>query len=135
MNWAPLSEAAAPIFGHALAAFAALVLGAFQLALKKGGRRHVYLGYLWAGLMFYIALSGLFIHELRVWGRFSPIHLLSFGTMIGVIVAIYRARKGQYRHHKYAMILTYAMALVITFFFTFWPGRVMYHVFFGSGAS
>jgi uncharacterized membrane protein len=65
------------VASHAVAAIAALLLGAVQLAAPKGTLPHRTLGYVWAGLMLYIAASGFWIHELQVWGRWSPIHLLS----------------------------------------------------------
>tara|TARA_B100000214_G_scaffold306732_1_gene237827 strand:- start:247 stop:411 length:165 start_codon:yes stop_codon:yes gene_type:complete len=44
-----------PIPSHALAAIAAMVLGAAQLASAKGTARHRTLGRAWVGLMSYVA--------------------------------------------------------------------------------
>ena len=46
-----------PIPSHALAAIAAVVLGAAQLAFAKGTARHQTLGWAWVGLMSYVAAS------------------------------------------------------------------------------
>jgi len=132
MNPAPLVEAAAPIPFHALAAFAAAALGAAQLWRPKGGRIHRQLGYLWVVLMAGVAISGLFIHEIRMFGWFSPIHLLSLLTLASLWVAISRARRRDIKGHRLVMILLFWLALGLTGIFTFWPGRVMHEVLFGA---
>jgi len=132
INPAPLLDAAAPIPLHALAAFAAAGLGAAQLWWPKGGRLHHRLGYLWVALMAGVAISGLFIHELRMVGPFSPIHILSLLTLASLWVAISRARRHDIAGHRRVMILLFWLALVLTGAFTFWPGRVMHMVLFGG---
>ena len=128
----PLFQAAAPIPFHALAALAAAGLGAMQLWRPKGGRLHRQLGYLWAALMAGVAISGLFIHELRMVGPFSPIHLLSLITLASLWIAISRARRRDIAGHRRVMLLLFWLALVLTGAFTFWPGRVMHQVLFGA---
>jgi uncharacterized membrane protein len=71
---APLLAAPQPIPIHAVLALGALVAGAVQFALPKGTQLHRALGWLWVGLMATVAISGLFIHELRLLGPFSPVH-------------------------------------------------------------
>ena len=127
----PLLNAAPPIPFHALAALAAAGLGAVQLWRPKGGRLHRQLGYLWVALMAGVAISGLFIHELRMAGPFSPIHLLSLITLASLWVAVSRARHRDIAGHRRVMILLFWLALVLTGLFTFWPGRVMHGVIFG----
>ena len=128
----PLFQAAAPIPPHAPAALAAAGLGAVQLWRRKGGRLHRQLGYLWAALMAGVALSGLFIHELRMIGPFSPIHLLSLITLASLWIAISRARRRDIAGHRRVMLLLFWLALVLTGAFTFWPGRVMHQALFGA---
>ena len=93
---------------------------------------HRRLGYLWAALMTGVAISGLFIHELRMVGPFSPIHLLSLITLASLWVAISRARRRDIAGHRRVMLLLFWLALVLTGAFTFWPGRVMHQVLFGA---
>jgi uncharacterized membrane protein len=131
INPAPLLEAAPPIPFHALVALAAAGLGAVQLWRPKGGRMHRRLGYLWVALMAGVAISGLFIHELRMVGRFSPIHLLSLVTLASLWIAVSRARRRDIAGHRRVMILLFWLALVLTGLFTFWPGRVMHMALFG----
>ena len=70
-----------PILLHVLGAMLAIMLGAAQLSMKKGGAVHMLLGRVWVGLMLVVAGSSFFIHEIRLWGEYSPIHLLSLWTI------------------------------------------------------
>ena len=65
-----------PIPLHALGAMLAIMLGAAQLSMKKGGAVHMLLGRVWVGQMLVVAGSSFFIHEIRLWGAYSPIHQL-----------------------------------------------------------
>lgn len=132
MSLDPLLAEGFAVASHASAAIAALLLGAVQLAAPKGTLPHRTLGYVWAGLMLYIATSGFWIHELQLWGRWSPIHLLSILVIVTVPLAVWRAHRHQVTAHKRGMIALYALALVVTGLFTLWPGRVMHTVLFGS---
>ena len=73
----------------------------------------------------------IFIHKLNLWGKYSPIHLLSIWVIICVVFGLYFARTGNIKRHKIFMIWTYWLALILTGFFTFYPGRVMNIMFFG----
>ena len=119
------------IFGHALAAIAALALGAAQLASAKGTAQHKALGYLWVLLMAGVALSSFFIHEIRTIGRFSPIHLLSILTLFSLAWAVQSARAGEIVRHRIIMLSLFFFALVVTGAFTLLPGRIMHAVLFG----
>ena len=111
--------------------YAAFVLGVVQLAAPKGTIPHRLFGWLWAALMLTVAISSFFIHELRLWGMWSPIHLLSVFTLIMLPLAIFHARRQDVRRHQRAMIGLFAGALVIAGIFTFLPGRIMHAVLFG----
>ena len=120
----------APIPSHALAAMAAVIIGGAQLASAKGTPQHRALGWIWVGLMGYVAGSSFFISELRLWGAFSPIHLLSIWTLLSLVMSVYYARQGNILQHKIWMVLLYVLALLVTGVFTLWPGRVMHSVLF-----
>jgi len=94
-----LFEQASPIPHHALAAFAAVIIGAVQLWMRKGGRAHRIMGYLWVTLMAIVALSSFFIHKIRLVGAFSPIHLLSH---LHALVPLYGDPRGERSAHKCA---------------------------------
>ena len=131
MTLAPLLAASPAIQLHAFAALAAFALGAVQLAAPKGTIPHRLFGWLWAGLMLTVVVSSFFIHEIRLWGRWSPIHLLSVFTLIMLPLAVWAARRHDVRRHQRAMVGLFAGALVIAGIFTFMPGRIMHAVLFG----
>ena len=131
MTLAPLLAASPAIQIHAVAALAAFALGAVQLAAPKGTIPHRLFGWVWAGLMLTVVLTSFFIHEIRLWGPWSPIHLLSIFTLVMLPLAVLRARRHDVRRHQRAMIGLFAGALVIAGIFTFMPGRIMHAVLFG----
>ena len=131
MTLAPLLAASAVIQCHAFAAIAAFALGAVQLAAPKGTIPHRLFGWLWASLMLAVILTSFFIHEIRLWGPFSPIHLLSVATLIILPLAVLRARRHQVERHRRAMTGLFVGALAIAGVFTFLPGRIMHEVLFG----
>ena len=120
-----------PIPLHAIAAIVAIIIGAIQLCIKKGGFIHKILGRLWIGLMLLVSFSSFFIHKIELWGRYSPIHILSLWTIFSVGLAIYYARVGNIKRHKQVMTALYGFALILTGVFTLLPGRVMHQVIFG----
>jgi uncharacterized membrane protein len=132
MNFAPLTHAPLAIQLHAYAAMAAFALGVVQLAGVKGTTRHRALGYTWVALMLVVALSSFWIHDMRVWGPWSPIHLLSIMALVMLPLAIYFARIHRVRGHKLTMLGLFAGALVIAGIFTLVPGRIMHKVLFGG---
>lgn len=131
MSLEPLLAAGPVVYTHAFAAIAAAVLGVVQFAAPKGTLPHRSLGYLWAFLMLWVAGSSLFIHGIRMIGPFSPIHILSVITLIGVPMAVWAARKGRITTHAKAMKGYMLWALLVAGIFTFYPGRLMYQVVFG----
>jgi uncharacterized membrane protein len=132
MTLAPLLHAPAVIRFHAAFAFAAIGLGAVQFLAPKGTLPHRTIGWAWATLMMLVAGSSLFIHTIRTWGPWSPIHLLSLFTLAVVPVAVWRARRHDVRSHRQAMIWIFVLALVVTGLFTLAPGRIMNKVVFGG---
>lgn len=132
MSFAPLLAAAPVIQLHAFAAIAALMLGIGQLVAPKGTGVHRFVGLVWAGLMLVVAVSSLWIHDLRVWGPWSPIHLLSLFVIAAVPAAVFAARRHQVARHRRAMIQLFFFALVVAGVFTLLPGRIMHAVVFGG---
>jgi uncharacterized membrane protein len=132
MNLAPLTSAPLAIQLHAYAALAAFALGVVQLTRMKGTWSHRRLGYVWIGLMLVVALSSFWIQEMRVWGPWSPIHLLSILTLVMLPLGLWYARRHMVRGHKLTMLGLFAGALVIAGIFTLAPGRIMHRVVFGG---
>lgn len=131
MTLAPLLQAAPAIQLHAFAAMTAFALGVVQLAAPKGTLPHRTLGWIWVVLMLGVSVSAFFIHQLRLWGAWSPIHLLAIFTLTMLPVAVWAAHRHQVNRHRRAMIGIFLGALVIAGLFTFVPGRIMHAVVFG----
>ena len=127
----PLFNEAQPIPLHAIAAMIAVIFGGLQFYMEKGGPIHKLLGWTWVGLMLFVSVSSFFIHEIKMWGAYSPIHLLSLLTILVLGLAVYFVRAGNIKRHKRAMASLYGLALIVAGIFTFMPGRVMHEVAFG----
>jgi uncharacterized membrane protein len=132
MSLQPLLNAAPAIQIHAFAAMAAFALGIVQLVAPKGTLPHRTLGYIWVTLMVVVAGTSFWIHDLRMWGPWSAIHLLSIFTLAMLPLAVLHARKHRVTQHRNAMIAMFAGALLIAGLFTFLPGRIMHAVVFGN---
>ena len=132
MSLAPLLNASAAIQIHAFAAIAAFALGIVQLSAPKGTLPHRTVGWVWVALMLVVAVSAFWIHEIRLWGEWSPIHLLAIFTLVMLPRAVMHAHGHRVQAHRNAMISIFVGALVIAGFFTFMPGRIMHQVLFGS---
>jgi uncharacterized membrane protein len=132
MTLAPLLNASPTIQIHAFAAMAALVVGAVQFSAPKGTLPHRTIGALWVLLMLVVSISSFFIHTIRLWGPWSPIHLLSIFTLCALPLAVLYAHRHSVKRHRLAMISIYTGGLVIAGLFTFVPGRIMHAVLFGS---
>ena len=131
MSLAPLLDAAPQIPLHAFAAMAAFVLGLIQFAAPKGTLPHRTIGWIWVALMALVAGSSFWIHQIRLLGPFSPIHLLSIFTLLTVPLGVWKAHRHEIADHRRMMILIFSGALVIAGLFTLLPGRIMYTVVFG----
>ncbi len=132
MSLAPLLDAAPAIPLHAFAAMAAFVLGSIQLAAPKGTLPHRTLGWIWVILMLVVAGSSFWIHQIRLLGPWSPIHLLSVFSPVMLVVGMTAARSHNVRSHKFTMIGIFFGALLIAGLFTLMPGRIMHAVIFGN---
>jgi uncharacterized membrane protein len=132
VSLAPLLNASPVIQVHAFSAMAAFALGIVQLTAPKGTLPHRSVGWLWVALLTVVAVSSFWIHQLKIVGPFSPIHLLSIFVLVMLPIAVTRARHHRIREHRRAMIGLFSGALVIAGLFTFWPGRIMYKVLFGN---
>ena len=131
MSFAPLLDAAPAIPVHAFAAMAAFALGIVQFAAPKGTLPHRTVGWIWVGLMAVVAASSFWIHEIRLLGPWSPIHLLSIFTLVMLPVAVVAARGHNVTPSPHDDDRHFLGALVIAGLFTFVPGRIMHAVVFG----
>ena len=131
MSLDPLRAAPLLIQIHAFAALSAFALGIFQLTAPKGTTRHRITGWIWVGLMTIIVVTSFGIHDMRTWGLWSPIHLLSVFTAVMLPLSVRHARRHRVKQHRAAMIWMFVGALIVAGVFTLWPGRIMHEVLFG----
>jgi uncharacterized membrane protein len=131
MNLAPLLDAAPAIRVHAFAAMSAFALGVVQLAAPKGTLPHRTLGWIWVALMLVVSVTAFFIHQIRLWGQWSPIHLLAIFTLVMLPVAVVAAHRHDVARHRRVMTGLFVGALVVAGIFTLAPGRIMHAVVFG----
>jgi len=106
----------------------AFLLGVVQLAAPKGTLPHRTLGWLWICLMLSVAVSSFWIHQIRLVGPWSPIHLLSIFTLVVLPIGAWMAHRHRVADHRRIMILIFSGALVIAGLFTFVPGADHAHV-------
>jgi uncharacterized membrane protein len=119
MSLAPLLNAAPAIPLHAFA------------AAPKGTLPHRTIGWIWEGLMAAGAVSSFWIHQIRLVGPWSPIHLLSIFTLLVLPLGVWRAHRHRVADHRRIMFLVFSGALVVAGLFTLLPGRIMHAVVFG----
>jgi len=132
MSLAPLLNAATAIQLHAFAAMSAFALGLVQFAAPKGTLPHRTVGWIWVALMTVVGVSAFFIHELRLWGPWSPIHLLAIFTLVMLPIGVWNAHRHRVPQHRKTMIGIFIGGLLIAGLFTFVPGRIMHAVMFGG---
>jgi uncharacterized membrane protein len=112
------------ILAHLLTIILGLALTIPLLLQKRGTQVHRTLGWAWTVSMLSTAVISLFIHESGS-GLFSPIHLLSLLTIVGVPLTIFAARRHRVAAHRLGIRMAVTGALLIAGFFTFPFGRMM----------
>jgi uncharacterized membrane protein len=132
MTLTPLLEADWVIQLHTYAAMAAFAIGCVQLAGPKGTGVHRLRGWIWVGLMTVVAATGFGIHELQMFGIWSPIHILSIVVLVTLPYAVLAARRHDVKAHRSATLQLFFLALIGAGAFTFLPGRIMHAVAFGG---
>jgi len=120
---------------HVVAALIALVLGVVMFSRRKGGKAHKNLGKFWVVMMVVVALSSFFINLLRVWGPFSPIHLLSVFTLGSLVWAVYMIRKGNIQAHEMTMKGLFVGGLLVAGGLTFSRDLLMNRIFLSPHLS
>lgn len=126
MSSIPLFNASFAVLFHVATVVPAALIGAWLLARPKGTRLHRLLGRIWIGLMAATALSTFFIHEIRLVGDFSPIHLISVYVLSGCVLAVRSARRRDIAAHRGHVAGMYLGGIVVAGAFTFLPGRIMH---------
>jgi uncharacterized membrane protein len=130
MSVNPILDASNAIIVHTLTASFALILGPFVFTPKRRGKLHKTLGYCWITSLCVAACSSFFVHEIRLAGPFSPIHILSVVTLIGLARGLLYIRQGNVKAHQRTMLSLYWLGVLAAGIFTMLPGRIMNDVLF-----
>lgn len=115
---------------HLVAALIAIAVATLQIVGPKGTTFHRVIGWSWVIVMFTVAVSSFFIRQINH-GTFSFIHVLSGLTLIALPILVLAARRRDIKRHRAQAYQLYIGALLIAGVFTFLPGRLMWHIFFG----
>src|SRR5258708_5888009 len=111
MTLAPLLSADPAIQFHAFAAMTAFGLGLVQLAAPKGTLPHRTIGWIWVALMLVVSVSAFFIHQIRLWGPWSPIHLLVIFTLVILPIAVCHPHRHEVHKHRNTIVSTFLAPL------------------------
>jgi uncharacterized membrane protein len=121
---------------HIGSTLAALILGAWMLAARKGTLNHRRVGWVWVVLMGVAALSSLLIAPrsafLGVTGL-SPIHVLTLVTIASLVAGIWAIRRRNRRGHQITMTVLYVGGCVVAGAFTLLPGRMLGNLLWHQG--
>jgi uncharacterized membrane protein len=135
MTLAPLLQAPLAVRVHVATVVPAFLIGTYLIFFsRKGAPHHRALGYIYLALMTVTAIAALFIHILMPnspFFGFSPVHLFSALTLLGVVRALQAARSHNIAQHRYAMLGVYIGGILIAGSLTFLPGRIMHAVVVG----
>ena len=131
LGFAPTPPAAreVAVIVHLATVLPSLPLGLYLFLARKGGARHRLLGRIWMALMAVTAVAALFIRHLND-GEFSPIHLASVVTLVGIPLAINAARQRRIAAHRAHLLAMFIGALLVSGVLSFLPGRIMWHWLF-----
>jgi uncharacterized membrane protein len=117
---------------HIAIVMLALGLGAVQMALPKGDRRHRLLGYGWLAVMAALSITGLLI-QLEP-GHVTLVHRISSGFAIANLVltpvVIWSARTGRRRLHR-GLAMTFFGNMLFSGLMAFIPFRAIGLLVFG----
>lgn len=128
-DFAPFALAPLLVKAHLVTVAIAFIGGPIQFAMPKGTAAHRVVGWIWVTAMFSTAVISLFIRDINH-GAFSPIHLFSLMTLIGVPLAVWLAVSGRVASHARAMRGLY-IGLLIAGITVVAPGRLVWDMFFG----
>ena len=115
------------VFFHLVTAFAALIIGGFVLARRKGTASHKALGWTWVVLMGSTAIASAFIRDYRIpnVAGITPIHAFTVLAAVTLPQGIWHIRRGNVAAHRSSMRGLYLGACVLAGIFTLLPGRFL----------
>jgi uncharacterized membrane protein len=131
MFWELIAREPFAIKIHLATVIPAFFLGTWLIFLsRKGSHYHRIFGSVYLALMTVTSIAAIFIKSLNP-GHLSWIHIFVPVTLFGVVSAIWRIRRKDVKGHQRAMLGVYFGGLIVAGSLTFYPGRLMYRLFFG----
>ena len=128
MTLEPLINSAIPISHHTVAGVLATLVGVAQLWLTKGTVLHRRLGYVWVGLIVFVALTGFFIFETEVAPPFNYLSKPLSGLVLVMLWwGIRLGRAGKIKEHRHTMIQLFWLTMLIGLL-TIQPGRIVHQM-------
>ncbi len=118
---------------HATVAILGFFVGGYAMVARKGTARHKRVGRIFALLALSTAATSFFIHEIRLWGLWSPIHLLSIYTIWMIWRGVSLIRQGDMNGHLSHMRFIYLAGFVVAGSFTLIPDRLTYKILLQRG--
>lgn len=116
---------------HLFAGIGAVAVGTFQLFfMPRGTKEHKKLGWFWAGLLAFLAVSALWDFVGDGWLSI-PGHIFTLAAFIQLPLAIWAARNGHIKLHKISMTILFVITIGATIALTLGPGRLLNSWFFG----
>ena len=131
INLTPILEAPSIVQMHVLGAVTAFMVGFVLLLSPKGFKLHKTLGWTWVVAMGITAASSFFMTGLNG-AYYSPIHMLSALTAVGLPFGLMAIRKRNVAAHSKQMTGMYLGGMGVAGLFSFLPGRLMFSLFFGG---
>jgi|TARA_B110000208_G_scaffold2444_1_gene3227 uncharacterized membrane protein len=118
---------------HIFAGIGALTLGIFQVFfMPRGTKEHKKIGWYWALLMMFLALTSLYDLARNGWLSL-PAHVFTLMTFILLPLAIWSARSGKIKTHKYCMFTLCGVLVAAFIALLLVPGRLLNIWFLGGG--
>lgn len=110
---------------HLFSGVGAIILGIFQLFfMPRGTPEHKKLGWYWGGLLAFLAVSSLWDFIGDGWLS-TPGQVFALATFVLLPLAIWAARSGCIKLHKYSMISLFIITIGATIALTVIPGRLL----------
>ncbi|PHR57446.1 MAG: hypothetical protein COA43_12170 [Robiginitomaculum sp.] len=131
MNIEPILHASFAIQIHLVLAIFSLVLGTIMWLRPKGTKSHKLIGRIFVTLMFFVAISSIFIRQINS-GQFSFIHIFVIVTFVGIFQCFWHIRKRNIKRHVRSVKGLFFGALLIPGVLSMMPGRILYTMMFGA---
>jgi uncharacterized membrane protein len=119
------------VLAHLLTVIPCVPLALAILLRMKGDAAHRVMGTVWLVLMAITAALSFGITLINT-GHFSPIHILSIATLVGVARAWWTARRGDVESHQRTILILIIAGLGVAGGFTFLPSRYLGQLVFGA---